>query len=350
MTTRNNMNGCAPAHSASSNQVEDRLWARRIDFSFEPNHRIDGILDAEGHQVRLIEHRAPAEMVTRFAEQMKAGAIFPAIVINDRGQLIDGNTRRLAAMKAGNECIAAYICNGLSPLEARSLSVELNQCHGLSMTQDEIHLFVSGAVRDGQTLDTKSYARMTGVRASTLARWMAQANFQLRASRQDIPTAVVEPLSQSAQAALNGVRLTSVFVQLTTLAAAARISTTDLRSIVARTNSAASEADAIAVVSAERELRRDEIRSVATGFSAPRPRGQRSAMHVAALLKLDVEDLLDLVPTNRQETVLRLSNLRDHLDRAVSRADIRWFDVKDSEDPNRGIAPLRLHGQAAAHG
>ena len=55
-------------------------------------------------------------MVTRFAEQMKAGAVFPAIIVNENGELIDGNTRRLAALKAKRSTIAAYVCRGLTPL------------------------------------------------------------------------------------------------------------------------------------------------------------------------------------------------------------------------------------------
>jgi len=324
MTSRTISGTSAAAHSASSNQVEDRLRARHIDFTFEPNLLIDGIVAAEGHQVRLIENRAPADMVSRYAQQMKAGAVFPAIVVNDRGELIDGNTRRLASIKAGREVIAAYVCAGLSALEARSLSVELNQCHGLSMTEEEIHAFVTGAVHEGQTLDSKSYARMTGVRASTLSRWMAQANFQMRTRRCGISESVIAALSQSAQATLTGVRLTPVFVELTSLAASARVSATDLRGLVAKVNTASSEAEAMGVVSAEREFRRDDIRAVASGFAAPRSNGKRSAMHIAALLNLDVDDLLDVRPDKQEETVVRLRTLRDHIDHAVNHADARW--------------------------
>ena len=61
-------------------------------FAFEPNLDIDQIRDVEGNQVRLSDHRAPKETVDRYAQQMKAGAIFPAIVVNDRYEIVDGNT------------------------------------------------------------------------------------------------------------------------------------------------------------------------------------------------------------------------------------------------------------------
>ena len=41
-------------HSASSVQIEERLATRHVDYRFEPNYSIDGIVDAEGHQVRRI--------------------------------------------------------------------------------------------------------------------------------------------------------------------------------------------------------------------------------------------------------------------------------------------------------
>lgn len=327
MTSRTTSRPSAP-HSASSNQVEERLRARRIGFAFEPNLRVDEVVAAEGHQVRLTEHRAPAEMVTRYAEQMKAGAVFPAIVVNDRGELIDGNSRRLASIKAGRDVIAAYICVGLTDLEARSLSVELNQCHGLSMTEEEIHTFVTGAVHEGQTLDTRSYARMTGVRASTLSRWMSQANFQVRARRAGIADAQIEALSDSAQAILNGVRLVPVLVELTSLTVSARVPIADLRRLVTSVNAASSEVDALGVVRVERDARHDDIRAIASGFAAHKSRGHRSAMHIAALLNLAVDDLLDVRPERQDETVMRLRSLRDHLDRAVSRADLRWGSLE----------------------
>jgi hypothetical protein len=340
----------AQAHSASSAQTEERLRARMVEFRFEPNLRLDAMVTAEGIQVRLIEHRAPGSMVTRYAEQMKAGAVFPAIVVNDRNEVIDGNTRRLAAAKAGKETIAAYICSGLTALQARALSVELNQCHGLSMTDDELHAFVVGVVQEGQTPDAKAYARMTGVRASTLSRWVAQANFERRARHCGIPEYQVDALSQSCQAVLNAVRLTPVLVDLTALAVAAKMSATDLRRVVAETNAAASESDALALVAGEREGRRDQIRALANGFAARLTHGSRATMHVAALLKIDPKDLVDVAPGKKVEVLERLASLRDRLNEAITSARSESADtpVVLSNKRTDGDPALILSGQGAA--
>lgn len=337
-------------HSSTSKQVEARLVARHIDFEFEPNLRIDEIRDVEGNQVRLSAHRAPKEMVKRFAEQMKAGAIFPAIVVNDRGELVDGNTRRMAALKNGHETIAAYICSDLSALQARSLSVELNQSHGLSMTEEEIHAFIASAVQDGQILDTKVYARMTGVKASTLSRWIAGTQFQIRAEREGIVTPEVAALSESARAALQVARLKSVFIEVTALAVAARMPAAALKKCITKANAAPSEAEALAVVADEREARSEDIKAFAGGFKARKRSGQRSAMHISGLLKFDVQELLDVAPEKRREMFLRLRALEEHIHAAIEEAETGWSvsDTGEPSAPTRPSSPTRPLAYAQA--
>jgi len=317
-------NGLQATHSSTSKQIESKLTARHIDFEFEPNLRLDTIRDVEGNQVRLCEHRAPKEMVKRFAEQMRAGAVFPAIVVNDRRELVDGNTRRAAALKNGYETIAAYICSDLSALQARSLSVELNQSHGLSMTDDEIHAFVASAVQEGQLLDTQSYARMTGITASTLSRWVAGEQFQMRAEREGIEPRDAATLSESAQAALQVARLKSVFLEVTALALAARMPATQLKKLITKANDAPSEAEALAVVAGERDERLDDIKAIAAGFHAIKPKRSRSTLHVNGLLRCRVEELLDVAPDNQHATFLRLRALQDHINAAVEQARSLW--------------------------
>lgn len=343
---RNRKSAGSP-HSASSVQVEERLKARHIDYRLEPNYAIDQIADVDGNQVRLIEHRAPAEMVSRYAEQIKAGAVFPAIIVNERGELIDGNTRKLAALNAGRPTIAAYVCSNLTALEARSLSVELNQCHGLSMTTQEIHAFITGAVREGERLDTQAYARMTGVRPSTLERWKAQASYQIRAKRAGVSEVHVAALSESAQAALNGIRLTAVLVSATDLVTAAKVTVADVRKLVTAVNAAPSESAALRIVADERDSRAPDIRAIASGFTNGRGPGSRPAMHVAALLNLSVDDLLQVAPEKRAETLVRLRRLRDHLDTAVAFADREWASVVVPTDANPSLELVSVGGTRA---
>ncbi len=342
-----NAKGSRTRHPASSVQIEERLVARYIDYRFEANYSIDAIVDVEGQQVRLIEHRAPIEMVIRYAQQMKAGAVFPAIVVNERGELIDGNTRRRAALKAKRSTIPACICRDLTRVQARALSVELNQANGLALDVRELHAFVRSAVLEGETLDTKTCARITGIPRSRLERWKAQAQFEQRAKRIGIHDADVGLLPESVQAALNSIRLVPVLKEAVALAAAARMPASAVRSMVTRANAAASEAAALTIIAEERAARAADIRTIASGFVARRRVGHRSKMHIAALLKLSIDDLLEVPPESREATIARLRDLREHAERAISAASARWHldgDVSTKE------ADAGFYAQAGTRG
>jgi len=300
------------------------LTDRNIDFDFEPNVSIAEIRDVEGNQVRLSDHRAPKDMVDRYATAMKHGAHFPAIVLNDRREKIDGNTRLEARVKNGDATIAAYICHGVSALEARSLSVELNQSNGLAMTKDEIRKFITGAVQEGQHPEIKSLSRMTGVRETTIARWIAEAQFRTRASQSGITEQLIEVLPDSTRAALQMTRLAPVFEDLTQLAAETRMPAAQAKAIVAEVNGAASEAEALSIVAAQRESRAGELRAVASGFKPRERRSKGSAQHIGGLVKFEVDDLLDVAPEKQYETFLRVKTLRDRLDAVVARAENEW--------------------------
>ena len=328
------------AHPATSQQVEQMLVARGIDFDFQPNVRIEDIRDAETNQVRRIDHRAPKEQVEKYATAMRHGAIFPAIVVNDAMERVDGNTRVEAAQRSGEKTIAAYICHGMTPLQARSLSVELNQSNGLAMTEDEIRKFIGGAVREGEHPDLKSLSRMTGVKETRISRWIAEAQFELRATRLGVDTAIVNVLPPSTRAALHATRLAQPFEQLTVLAGEARMPVLEVKGLVAQVNAAPSQEEAQAIVEAARGAHSDDMRAVASGF---RPRDRRStgsAQHIGALLKFGVDDLLDVAPERQYETYGRLKIVRDRLDDVVTRALSEWDLTPPATDEQRqsGVA------------
>lgn len=337
--SRGASDGGRALHPSASTETESRLEARHIQFTFEPNLRIDQIRDVEGNQVRLLEHRAPTDMVTRYAEQMKSGAVFPAIVVNDRYELIDGNTRWGAAARNGRETICAYVCHDVSALDARSLSVELNQTHGLSMTDSELRRFVTSAVQEGQTLDAKAYARMTGVKASTLARWVAATHCELRAVREGIAAERLEGISDSVLAALQVAKLRSVFLAATELAIDARVPSSQIKTLVAEANAAASEDAALAGVAAAREARSDDVKAIAAGFRSTRRRSAGSALHIGGLLRFEAGDLLDVEPAKQSETFERLSALRSRLEGVLSRAEQEW-DLSKEPSPTRDLAEV----------
>jgi hypothetical protein len=310
-------------HPARSPQVEQVLKSRGLDFDFEPNFAIAEIREAEGVQVRLLEHRAPRDQVTKYSTAMKHGATFPAILLNESFEKIDGNTRLEAKRKIGAETIAAYVVYGVSALDARSLSVELNQSNGLPMDEDEIRNFIAGAIREGQHPEIRALARMTGVRELKINRWIAETQFLERAETAGIAERHIGVLPASTRAALQAIRLSSVFSELTALAAEAKVPANEVKKIVGQTNGAGSEQEALEIVRTERDARADEIRAVASGFS-PGRRSRGSAQHIGGLLGFDVDALLDVAPEKQYETYTKLKELRDRLDLVVARASREW--------------------------
>ncbi|MCW3101467.1 MAG: hypothetical protein JWL77_7085 [Chthonomonadaceae bacterium] len=329
-------------HPARSPQVEAMFKSRAIDFEFEANLAIADIREADGFQVRFVENRAPKDQVDKYATAMKHGATFPAIVVNEHFEKIDGNTRLQARTKNGDETIAAYILYGVTALDARSLSVELNQSNGLAMTDTEIRHFIEGAVSEGQHPEIRSLARMTGVRETKIARWIAEAEFLQRADEAAIAERHVRALPASTRATLQATRLQAVFESLTVLSAEAKLPTAQVKRLVAQVNGAPSEQVALEIVSNERAARADEIRAVASGFS-PRDnrRSKGSAQHIGGLARFEVEDLLDVAPEKQYETFHRVKLVRDRLDEVVARAQAEWdlTPPAPSTDESAAVAP-----------
>lgn len=192
------------------------------------------------------------------------------------------------------------------------------------MTEDEIHAFVTSAVEEGQVLDTKAYSRMTGVKASTLARWVAATQFEMRAARDGITADRLAGLSDSVRAALYVAKLRAVFVNVTALAIEAKVPAAQLKTIIAQANAASSEAEALAVVARARELRSDDVKAIAAGFKSARRKSAGSALHIGGLLRFEVSDLLDVSPDKQSDMFVRMSRLRERLDGALARAGVEW--------------------------
>lgn len=326
-------------HPATSQQIQTKLDERKIDWEFQPNVKIKDIREAEGMQVRQIAHRAPRDQVARYSTAMKHGAQFPAIVLNEHFEKIDGNTRLEATIRNGGDSIPAYICHGINALEARSLSVELNQANGLAMTDEEIRKFIVDAIQAGEQPEIKALARMTGVKETKISRWIAETKFLARAEEVGIDGRLIEVLPESARAALEPTRLKPAFEALTVLAAEARMPVADVKRIVGRVNSADSQDEALEIVANERAARGDELRAAASGF---RPRARRSAgsaQHIGALVKFEVDDLLDVEPERQSETFARFKLVRDRLDAVVRRAQEEWDLTPTTADHDSAVSP-----------
>lgn len=322
MTTHENSPLRRDLHPAASRQTERMLVARQVDYVFEPNLELRAIRISEGHQVRFGDNRTPKKMVDHYAEQMRRGAVFPAIVVTEQFGLIDGNTRCAAAAKNRAGTLAAYVCSGMTPLETRSLSIELNQIHGLRMTDDEIRGFIVGCVHHGVEVDVGSYARMTGIKATLLARWIAVERYRVRTAKLGLPSCETRRLLDPAAAVLEGARLDAVFAAATKLAIETGPSAAQLKAVITTANAAPSEDEALAIV-AVNQGRRSAVGMRHSSSRWPR-RSAMSGLHLGGLLRFSVDELLDVAPLRQRETFAGLCMVRDLLDAAVTTAERTW--------------------------
>jgi hypothetical protein len=203
------------------------------------------------------------------------------------------------------------------------------------MEEDEIRSFIVDAIQSGQQPEVKSLARMTGVKDTKIARWIADTKFTNRVRNSGIDERLVDMLPESTRVALEATHLAPVFENLTVLAADARMPAAEAKKLVSAVNNAPSQTEALAIVSAERDARADQIRAAASGFKPRQRRSAGSAQHFGALLKFDVDDLLDVEPQRQYETFQRLQVVRDRLDAVVRRAKDEW-DLTPPPEPATG--------------
>jgi hypothetical protein len=303
-------------HPASSQTTESILAERGIAYSFEADLPLDSVQRPEGENGWSPRHRASEGVVGTYAVQMRQGAVFPAIVVTDSFQVIDGDCRLAAKLRCGATSIAAYVCAAVSASEIRSLSVELNHVNGQRMTSDEVRNFVVSCMRSGVVVEPTTCARITGIKASTIARWVTIEHCRVRATSQGLST---DAVSDAALVAVASARLDRVFADLLIAATSGAGPASRLHAIALEANAAESEADAVAVVS-------NAIRTggLATA-DASRHSGHRSARYVGGLLQFTVEDLLDVAPDRQRETYADLCLVRDLVSAAVAAAESTWL-------------------------
>jgi hypothetical protein len=186
------------------------------------------------------------------------------------------------------------------------------------MTEEEIHAFVVGAVQEGQRLDIRAYARMTGTKPAKLKRWIKAQEARARAARAGLSVDRFEILPEAVQAVLQQSRLQAAFVEATRLAIDARMTASTTRSIVRQANAATSEVEALKLLAGERAARSADIKSFGAGFKAPRRRSAAAAPHLAALMKYEASDFTDVSREKIPGAIARMEMLHSRLGTALA--------------------------------
>jgi len=274
--------------------VETLLLRAGIPYEFVPNFKVEDIVLNEGVQVRLGVHRAPKTTVIEYAAQMKAGVPFPGVVLTERYELVDGNTRKAACEQNGTVFFPAYILSGQSDSTYKLLALEINQQNGKRMEKAEIRSHVEEMSKAGSIIDPETLSRSTGASPREIRKWVRLTGFQTRAADAGIDTAVLDALNESVRLQLDRITSAPVLRQATEVASRAALTVTEAKELVSDIvdSSTKGEVEALETIGDARTSFAERMTAVSLGVgSRPSPMG-RHKMHLSYLQKnLSAHDL-----------------------------------------------------------
>ena len=132
--------------------------------------------DAKTIQIRDIDTGAPPRKVAHYTELIKQGAKFPPIIYTGDGYTLDGNTRRLAARKAGRTTFPAIILaehwEGAPPaLEEKFIiaGAAFNLKHGENISVANRERVILKAAQNNPDISVDDLARQLGVARNTVS-------------------------------------------------------------------------------------------------------------------------------------------------------------------------------------
>ena len=249
-----------------SEATEEWLTSHGVEFTGK-RIQINDINTRKSLQNQARFQPLDEKLVVTYAEAMQGGDRFPPIVVLDEGLaagmlVIDGNHRVAAATLAGADEIDAYVTTNLSERTVSVLTFDANTKHGLPTSPEErkqhaIYLVETAGISQREA------SQMLNVPARELNKSLQVARANRRLAALDIER--WQNLGSSMRERLQSISNNNVFKVAAELAIAARLSQEAINELVTDVNKAATEADQIAVVEAERERQSDRIKATIGG-------------------------------------------------------------------------------------
>lgn len=306
----------------------------RLGFTWElhPNHPTP---DSQHHiQVRDEKHRAPRQQVSQYAAAMARGDKFAPVVVTSDGYVIDGNTRVEAAHRNRRPDIQAFVLN--APWDnapesvqrrLRVLGAGFNARNGRGIDRNEItHAVV--AIGKDETYDASRIATLLGVTDGIVHGILAEQRVRERARKHNIEVNGSIPASQLQRLGQASNTLNDApFLDLLRLTQEAGLSKAEVVDLIKQVRAAGSDDAALALLSEQREARRDQIADFrASGKSRPPTAAQlRQRLGFVLTHQEDpgvlVEHSPTLAPVHRetiQRTVAVLTEVLNRQDAASS--------------------------------
>lgn len=252
------------------------------------------------------------DVVERYVDDMRAGAVFPPIVVRSKGDrfvVLGGNHRQTAARKAHAD-LSAYVI-ACTDEAALLVSLEDNRRHGMPTTEAERVQQAQHLVALGHPV--AAAARRVGITANRLQRAMLVDQFAVRAKAAGL-VVPANALPDTSKSRLMNLRSDPVFVDAVELVIDAALTSEDVYRIVTDLNACRSEAEAAELVRNERVMATDRInRRRGGGQVKESARGQLLRQLVALGQINPAAVKLSTLPDQRRDMFARLRTAMDHL-------------------------------------
>lgn len=292
-------------HPARRPEIERILDDFHVEWEFDPNNKIDVIDEKRSlsNQARVDQPIMP-DLVETYAEAMKQGDLFPAVVIHKDGQkwvTVDGNHRLVASKKAGKTVLPAYKVKAKAET-LRVLMTMLNVIHGRALSEKE-KLWHAFFLIDAGTTQEKA-AEVLRLPIGRLRNAWSLEKANRRAREVGIRGRAWTEMPQSTRTRLNNVSNDTAFKALFDLASKAELSGPEVNRVVTEINKQRSEAGQLKVIETEGEMLRTRIQSTGGGTVKREvsPKHQLR-MHLAAIAKVNLDTIPALCTDTEKEQI-----------------------------------------------
>lgn len=222
--------------------IEAKLQNWNIAYDYLPAFDLDQLEVVEVAQVRFAEHRINPAQVEEYRQQMLNGATFPPLVVMHPNIVVDGNTRRSAAMKARIKTMPAFIARFPSTALARAFAAAVNQTGGRRLAADEARASAQALLEANYT--EEAVALEIGYSRTQVGKWKTEMAFAERARQTGIAHAVDE-VKRAQQHQLGQIKSHPVFAEATRVVMDLNPTNKDVADLVKIAKEAHSDADGL---------------------------------------------------------------------------------------------------------
>lgn len=230
--------------------IEAKLVEWGIRYEYDPAVAIAGLEKVQQAQVRALEHQHDQDTIDQYATFMRAGVVFPPLVLLRENIILDGNTRIAAAKQARVATLPAFKCDFANPDLAVAFAGAINQMGGRRLGPVEARRQAEILMR--YNYEDDAIARELGYGRTHVNNWRREHEAAERAKATQV-TDMFDKVSRPAQRQLAGIKLNGPFAAATNLIAETRLPAKEVTRLVKAVQAAPSEAEAMNAVTAARQ-------------------------------------------------------------------------------------------------